>query len=89
MKRNFRKRIIALVILSTTLLASISIGVSATSTSTASAKTSQWIQVNGQWQYNDDLGNSMKNTWFHDESSGKWYYFNSDGIMSKNTTING
>lgn len=89
MKRNFRKRIIALVILSTTLLASTSIGVYATDISTTSVKTSQWIQVNGEWQYNDALGNSMKNTWFHDESGGKWYYFNSDGIMSKNTTING
>lgn len=42
----------------------------------------QWVQVNGQWQYNDILGQPLKNTWFYDRSLEKSYYLQADGNMA-------
>jgi len=59
----------------------------ATSTNTGSpitAKSNQWVQVNGYWQYNDTLGNPLKSQWYYDRNYGKWYYLGSDGRMSVN-----
>lgn len=47
-----------------------------------SVKPSQWVNVNGQWQYNDVSGNPLKNTWFYDNSNGKTYYLQADGNMA-------
>ncbi|MZK53453.1 N-acetylmuramoyl-L-alanine amidase family protein [Clostridium beijerinckii] len=56
-------------------------------------KTSQWVQVDGKWQYKDSTGNSVKNTWVQNyfvqadgnmatgwlNNNGKWYYLGDDG----------
>ena len=52
-------------------------------------KLNQWVQINGGWQYNDSLGNPVKNQWFLDRNLGKWYYLGVDGFMASNTIING
>ncbi|RII36664.1 hypothetical protein D2A34_04570 [Clostridium chromiireducens] len=51
------------------------------SNTNVTAKTSQWIINNGKWQYNDALGNPLKNMWFHDKSTGYWYYLDANGDM--------
>lgn len=43
---------------------------------TKNIKTNQWVQVNGRWQYNDSMGNSVKNNWIRN------YYLQSDGNMA-------
>lgn len=43
---------------------------------------SQWVLVNGRWQYNDALGLPIKNTWFFDKNLGKNYYLQADGSMA-------
>jgi hypothetical protein len=48
--------------------------------SNVTLKTDQWVNVAGNWQYNDSLGNTLKNTWFNDKSNGNWYYLNETGI---------
>ncbi|OPJ59550.1 N-acetylmuramoyl-L-alanine amidase family protein [Clostridium chromiireducens] len=47
-----------------------------------SIKTSQWVQVNNKWQYNDATGKSLLNTWFYDKNFNKNYYLQSDGTMA-------
>lgn len=42
----------------------------------------QWVQVDGKWQYNDALGQPIKNTWFYDKNLGKNYYLQADGNMA-------
>ena len=42
---------------------------------------SQWVNNNGKWQYNDVLGNSLKNMWFLDKNVGYWYYLDANGDM--------
>lgn len=56
-------------------------------------KANQWVQVNGQWQYNDSLGQPVKNMWVQNYYlqadgnmatgwviiNGNWYYFGGDG----------
>ncbi|BCZ46745.1 hypothetical protein psyc5s11_28120 [Clostridium gelidum] len=44
-------------------------------------KANQWIQINGLWQYNDSIGNVVKNSWFYDRNYGKNYYLQADGYM--------
>ena len=53
----------------------------------------KWVQVNGNWQYKDAAGNTVKNTWVQNyfvqadgnmatnwlNYGGKWYYLGSDG----------
>lgn len=51
-------------------------------TAIANIKASQWVAVNRKWQYNDALGNPIKNTWFYDRNYGKNYYLQSDGYMA-------
>jgi len=65
----------------------------ATTVVTTTAKTSQWIQTNGIWQYNDSTGNPVKNMWVQNyylqtdgsmatgwlSNNGGWYYLGSDG----------
>jgi len=48
----------------------------------ATNKANQWIAVNGKWQYNDSMGNPIKNAWFYDRNYGKSYYLQSDGTMA-------
>lgn len=70
-------------------------GITTSTTNTESInKKSQWVQVNGKWQYNDSNGNVAKNMWiqnyFLDASgnravgwinyNGIWYYLGTDGI---------
>ena len=45
-------------------------------------KASQWVQVNGVWQYNDAIGNPIKNSWFADRNYGKTYYLQANGNMA-------
>lgn len=47
----------------------------------ANIKVSQWVSNNGKWQYNDALGNSLKNMWFLDKSTSYWYYLDANGDM--------
>lgn len=46
-----------------------------------SAKVNQWVNVLGNWQYNDATGNPIKNIWFNDTNTGKTYYLNENGNM--------
>jgi glucan-binding YG repeat protein len=52
------------------------------STSTIPTRLNQWIQSNGGWQYNDSMGNAVKNNWFYDRNYGKNYYLKADGYMA-------
>ncbi|WP_252242336.1 cadherin-like beta sandwich domain-containing protein [Clostridium sp. ZBS18] len=45
------------------------------------AKRNQWIIVNGLWQYNNYLGDSLKDEWYHDTFNDKWYFLDSYGNM--------
>jgi len=54
----------------------------ATNVVTTTAKASQWVQANGAWQYNDAVGNAIKNSWFTDRNYGKDYYLQADGNMA-------
>lgn len=45
------------------------------------AKTSQWVNVNGMWQYNDAIGNPLRSMWFLEKSTGFWYYLDASGNM--------
>ena len=47
----------------------------------ATLKTDQWVNNNGRWQYNDAVGNSLKNMWFFDKNYNAWYYLDQDGYM--------
>lgn len=49
---------------------------------TNTTKTNQWVEVNGNWQYNDAGGNPVKNTWFYDRNSGQTYFLDAYGNMS-------
>ena len=46
------------------------------------ATANQWVQANGKWQYNDAIGNPIKNNWFFDRNLGKSYYLQADGNMA-------
>jgi len=64
-----------------------------TNTDGNSNKISQWVKVNGLWQYNDGIGNPVKNNWVQNyylksdgnmatewlNINGSWYYFGVDG----------
>lgn len=47
----------------------------------ANLKTNQWINNNGRWQYNDAIGNPLKNMWFFDKNYGAWYSLDEIGYM--------
>lgn len=51
------------------------------SSNNASIKANQWLSINGKWQYNDALGNPLKNMWFFDKINGAWYYLDASGVM--------
>ena len=51
-------------------------------TTDGAIRASQWVNIMGQWQYNDVSGNPLKNTWFYDNSNGKTYYLQADGNMA-------
>ncbi|CUU50771.1 N-acetylmuramoyl-L-alanine amidase family protein [Clostridium beijerinckii] len=62
-------------------------------TDVVSTVRNKWVQVGGNWQYKDAVGNTVKNTWVQNyfvqadgnmatgwlNYSGKWYYLGSDG----------
>ncbi|WP_252254627.1 cadherin-like beta sandwich domain-containing protein [Clostridium sp. ZBS12] len=45
------------------------------------AKRNQWVIVNGLWQYNNYLGDSLKDEWYHDTFNDKWYFLDFYGNM--------
>ncbi|NFG23227.1 cell surface protein [Clostridium botulinum] len=45
------------------------------------SKRNQWVIVNGLWQYNNYLGDSLKDEWYHDTFNDKWYFLDSYGNM--------
>ncbi|UZP03107.1 cadherin-like beta sandwich domain-containing protein [Clostridium botulinum] len=47
----------------------------------SNAKRNQWVIVNGLWQYNNYLGDSLKDEWYHDTFNDKWYFLDSYGNM--------
>lgn len=47
-----------------------------------SLKAQQWVQVDGKWQYNDAMGNPVKNAWFFEKSSSKYYFLQPDGFRA-------
>ncbi|WP_297417398.1 cadherin-like beta sandwich domain-containing protein [Clostridium sp.] len=51
------------------------------------ARQSGWINNNGEWYYLDSEG-IMQTGWIKD-ATGKYYYLQVNGIMAKNTQING
>ena len=42
----------------------------------------QWVQVGEKWQYNDSVGNPIKNVWFFDKNVSKYYYLQADGFRA-------
>lgn len=44
-------------------------------------KPNQWVIVNGRWQYNDALGQSLKAQWYYDQKYKGYFYFNGRGNM--------
>lgn len=64
-----------------------------TTTPNSNVRTNQWVIVNGRWQYNDSIGNTVKNNWIQNYYlqadgnmatgwqfiSGSWYYLGYDG----------
>ena len=53
-----------------------------TATNVSTVKANQWVQANGIWQYNDAIGNPIKNSWFYDRNYGKNYFLQADGTMA-------
>lgn len=81
---DYKKRIYTLTIYRGTSEGSVSASnkLSSNSTNTnVTIKVSQWVKVNGMWQYNDALGNPLKNMWFLDKNTGFWYYLDANGYM--------
>ncbi|MBY6931687.1 1,4-beta-N-acetylmuramidase [Clostridium botulinum] len=74
MKRSKLIKVIASLLIAISALAANPIKANAIT------KTNQWVQVNGQWQYNDSIGNPIRDNWFYDRDNKNWYYLNSDGI---------
>ena len=54
---------------------------------TTSIKANQWVTINGRMQYNDSLGNPLKNQWFYDRSVAKYYYLGADGYKATGWTL--
>lgn len=48
----------------------------------------QWVKIGNEWQYNDDMGNPLRNVWFYDKNSNKNYYLKSDGNMATGWILN-
>jgi len=48
-------------------------------TITTSSKVNQWVEANGQMQYNDASGNPLKNAWLLDKNVAKYYYLDYNG----------
>ena len=55
-----------------------------TNSSDSNPKINQWIQISGNWKYNDSTGNALKNSWYYDRNYGKTYYLKEDGTMATN-----
>lgn len=47
-------------------------------TDTTTEKKTGWVQTDAGWKYNDENGNSLKDSWLLD--GGNYFYLNSDGI---------
>lgn len=45
-----------------------------------------WLNINGNWYYSNAIG--VRQTGWQN-INGQWYYLYSDGIMAKNTTVDG
>lgn len=83
---DYEERIYKLIVYRGTSQGSANDGTS--NTGNTASKLNQWISINGRWQYNDALGNSLKNTWFYDKNSGKTYYLQDDGYMATGWVYN-
>lgn len=44
-------------------------------------KPNQWVIVNGRWQFNDALGQPLRNQWYYDNKYKGYFYFNGRGNM--------
>lgn len=59
-----------------------------TTTTTTVAQTqnitykNQWVQKGIHWVYYNADGNILRNGWFKDPNSGKWYYLQTNGYMT-------
>eukprot|EP00831_Metopus_contortus_P003281 TRINITY_DN11217_c0_g1_i1.p3 TRINITY_DN11217_c0_g1~~TRINITY_DN11217_c0_g1_i1.p3 ORF type:complete len:154 (-),score=26.39 TRINITY_DN11217_c0_g1_i1:497-958(-) len=42
----------------------------------------KWVKIGLQWKYFDNNGNILRNKWFKDPSTQKWYYFQINGYMT-------
>jgi len=51
-------------------------------TGTSTDKKTGWVQTNAGWQYNDENGNLLKNSWVVDKGTGVYSYLNADGIRA-------
>lgn len=75
-----KKRLISSILLTTTLITTVPIGV------LADEHDYYWLEVgSNDWMYKD--GDSFATGW--KQIGSKWYYFNSNGYMAHDTTIDG
>lgn len=44
-------------------------------------KMNQWVRLKGKWQYNDSLGQPIKNMWFFDSNYNEYFYLDESGNM--------
>lgn len=52
-----------------------------------SAWAGSWALTDSGYQYKNDDGSCLINTWVQD--NGKWYFLGADGLMAVNTTVEG
>lgn len=77
---KMKVRLISSILLTTTLITTLPIGV------LADEHKSYWLEVgSNKWMYKE--GDSFATGWR--QLGNKWYYFNSDGYMAHDTTIDG
>jgi len=51
-----------------------------TDTDKSTSKKNGWVETETGWKYNDEKGNTVKNSWLLDKETGLYCYLNEDGL---------
>lgn len=76
---DYEKRVYTLTVYRGTSGGTATVNNASNANTNANLKVNQWVDNNGKRQYNDSLGNPLKNMWFLDKNAGYWYYLDADG----------